>query len=381
MDGPLSAYTVLELAGIGPGPYAGQLMADLGAKVISIERPTDSSIPGNNDPVVPRRGKNSITLDLRKPEAGAVLLEMVKGADVLLEGNRPGVMERLGLGPEICQGANPALIYARMTGWGQTGPWAKMAGHDINYISITGALQAMGRSDRPPDPPLNLIGDYGGGSMIVIMGILAALLKRHETGKGEVIDAAMIDGVSSMMGMIYSRNALGLWSEGRGENMLDGSRPYYRCYETRDKRYMAAGCIEPKFFKIFLSVLEIDPEDFGPQNDQSLWPEQHKRLEAKFAMRTMKDWADIFDGTDACVTPVLDFSEAAVHKQNAARGGLKTHDGLVHPRTIPVLASRPNEPTFKIAKKNSEAHAILAEFGFNREEIARLENAGIIHSS
>jgi len=259
-----------------------------------------------------------------------------------------------------------------MTGWGQTGPWAKMAGHDINYIGITGALQAIGQKDAPPPPPLNLIGDYGGGTMNLVMGILAALLKAEKTGTGEVVDAAIIDGVSSMMGIIYSLDKMGLWNAEREAGLLNGGMPFYRCYETRDGKYMAVGCIEPQFFALMLSLLEIEPGDFGHQLSPKDWPEQHKKLETIFAAKTRDDWAALFDGSDACVTHVLDFKEAKSHKQNVARGGLKSHDGLVHPRTTPVFETTPDDPEFKISASGGDTREILSEAGLSGEDIEAL---------
>lgn len=340
MTGPLTGYKIIELAGIGPGPYAGQLLADMGAEIICVTRPGASATPGMGGTSVDQRGKSFIEIDLRKPEGAVELLKIVETADALFEGNRPGVAERLGVGPEDCHAVNPRLVYGRMTGWGQNGPWAKMAGHDINYISITGALHAMGPKDLPPPPPLNLVGDYGGGTMNLVIGILAALLRAQKTGKGDIVDAAIIDGVSSMMGIIYSLDYMKLWTEKRGSNLLDGGTPFYRCYETSDGKYMAVGCIEPQFFALMLSLLEIDANEFGFQMNPQEWPKQHQTLEQTFAQKTRDEWAKIFDGTDACVTPVLTYQEACEHPQNQARGGLNVKDGLVHPQLMPQFLKR-----------------------------------------
>ncbi|WP_418152962.1 CaiB/BaiF CoA transferase family protein [Litorimonas sp. RW-G-Af-16] len=287
MTKPLTGFRVIELAGIGPGPYAGQLLADMGAEVILINRPGPmSAVPSINN-----RGKKTMVLDLSKPESVAVVLDLVKTADVLFEGLRPGVTERLGVGPEACHAINPKLVYGRMTGWGQTGPWAKQAGHDINYLSITGALEAMGRDGEPPLPPLNFVGDYGGGTMVLVIGIISALLQAQQTGKGEVVDAAIIDGVSSMMGIIYTLSAMNMWSTKRAGNLLDGAMPYYRCYKTKDQRFMAVGSIEPQFFKLLLEKLEIAADEFGKQNDPKQWAQQHEKLEAIFATKTRNEWS------------------------------------------------------------------------------------------
>lgn len=378
--GPLSGYKVIELAGIGPGPYAGQLLADMGADVINIERPVSDSLPFDNTKTIDKRGKRNLTLDLRKDGAAEIVLRLVKDADILIEGNRPGVTERLGVGPEDCHAVNPKLVYGRMTGWGQDGPWSQMAGHDINYISITGALNAMGPRNAPPPTPLNMVGDYGGGSMFLVTGILAALLKAEKTGKGDIVDAAIVDGVSSMMGIVYSLEAMGMWQNRREANLLDGATPYYRCYETSDGLYMAAGPIEAQFFAIMLEKLEIDPAEFGGQNDFSKWPAQHKMLEATFKSKTRAEWAEIFEGTDACVTPVLDYVEALSHPQNVARGGLKRTNGRVHPRTAPAFAGRA-EPEFTIAPSGFHTREVLTEAGYSDPEIDGLIDGGLVKSA
>lgn len=379
MTGPLTGYKVIELAGIGPGPYAGQLLADLGAEVISVQRPSAS--PSSAGPkTIDNRGKRSIVLDLRAEGANDVVLKLVETADVLIEGNRPGVTERLGVGPKDCHKVNPKLIYGRMTGWGQTGPWAKTAGHDINYISITGALNAMGKDGEPPMPPLNLVGDYGAGSMVLIMGILSGLLQAEKTGKGDVVDAAIVDGTSSLMGMFYSLSGLKLWTSKRESNLLDGGMPFYRCYTTADEKFMAVGCMEPQFFKIMLETLNLDKETFGKQNDYTKHAAQHKVLEATFAAKTRDEWAAIFDGLDACVTPVLDYEEAVAHPQNVARGGLKTSGPFIHPRTIPIFESRPQEPDFKIQDQGADTKSILLEAGFSPDQLAHLLDHNVIFS-
>ena len=366
MTKPLSGIRIIELAGIGPAPYAGQLLADMGAEVIVVHR------PGFVMPSIDGRGKASIVVDLRKDEGADIVRTLCKTADVLIEGLRPGVAERLGVGPNDCQGVNPKLIYGRMTGWGQTGPWAKTAGHDINYISITGALEAMGEKDSAPFPPLNLVGDYGGGSMFLVTGILAALLQAERTGKGDIVDAAIIDGTSSMMGIVYTLHALGQWREDRQSNLLDGAMPYYRCYETSDRKYMAVGCIEPQFFSIMLDVLEIDAEDFGAQNNPKLWQEQRQKLSALFATKTRDTWAAHFDGKDACVTPVLTYLEAPQHPQNAARGGLKEHQGRIHPGVAPQFGSSKNVPNHDIAIPGADTRKLLTEAGLDVAVIEKL---------
>ena len=373
MSQVLEGVRIIELAGIGPGPYAGQLLADMGAEVIVINRPG----PMGAIPNLSNRGKKMLTLDLRKPEGAAVVLDLVKSADVLFEGLRPGVTERLGVGPEDCHVINPKLVYGRMTGWGQTGPWASMAGHDINYISITGALGAVGRKGTPPSPPLNLVGDYGGGSLFLVSGILAALLKAERTGKGDIVDAAIIDGTNSMMSVLHMLSGLGQWSPERGTNMLDGAWPFYRCYTTKDEKFMAVGPLEPQFFAEMLRLLEIDPADYGGQMDKSKFADQHAMLEAKFASKSREDWAKIFDGTDACVTPVLTYDEAPTHPQNAARGGLRKQGAFIHPRPAPGFVDTDPDPDFTVTGPNDAAGEIFAELGYEAEKIETLKAAGV----
>lgn len=326
---PLKGTKVVELSGIGPTPYAGQLLADLGAEVIRIERPGAFKLPVEN------RGKQSLELDLKTETGRQTVRDMLPTAHIVFEGNRPGVMEKLGLGPKDCHKINPALIYGRMTGWGQNGPWASKAGHDINYIGLTGALHAMGDADRPPSLPLNFVGDYGGGSQFLVIGILAALLQAEKTGKGCVIDAAIIDGTFSMMGIVHSLDSLGMWSNKRGSNLLDGSRPFYRCYKTSDDGFMAIGCLEPKFFTEMLAVLNITPQTYGDQNDPALWPEQIELLTHIFASKPRAHWEALFENTDACVTPVLSYVEAKHHPHNKARKTHTEQDGIVHPAKAP----------------------------------------------
>ena len=373
---PLAGLRVIELAGIGPGPYAGQLLADMGAEVIVVDRPSPS--PVERDVSLDRRGKRSVVINLRHPDGVATLLDLVATADALIEGYRPGVTDRLGIGPEACWARNPRLVYGRMTGWGQTGPWSQMAGHDINYISVTGVLNAIGEEGRVPPPPLNVVGDYGGGSLFLIVGVLAALLRARETGRGEVVDAAICDAAFSLGGILQTLDAAGSWTPKRQSNMLDGGAPYYRCYATSDGKFMAVGCIEAQFFAEMLAKLGIDPADYGPQNDRSRWPEQHRKLEAVYASNTRDHWAALFDGSDACVTPVLDYREAAAHKHMAARGAVTEVNGLRHtgpaPRFGPPKPFVPNAP----ARRGTETAAVLAELGRTPEQIEALAEAGAV---
>ncbi len=334
---PLSGLKIVEFAGIGPAPYAGQLLADLGADVVVVDRPTRGEIGLAQSP--DRRGKRSIVIDLKAPAGKALALRLAGWADVLVEGNRPGVMERLELGPAPLMAENPALIYARMTGWGQAGPRALQAGHDINYLSLTGALQAMGDADRPPAPPLNLVGDFGGGSMFLIMGILSALYAARATGKGQVVDAAIVDGVNSMMGMFHGLHAAGGWGPERQSNWLDGGVPYYRCYRCADGRFVAVGAIEAKFFAQMLAGLGLAPEAYGPQHEVARYPMQMALLEAAFGAQTMAHWTEVFADSDACVTPVLTYEEVADDPHMAQRQALTTVNGMRHPAVAPHMGA------------------------------------------
>lgn len=370
--GPLQGVKVIELAGLGPAPYCGQLLSDMGADVILVERPGGGVFLTHN------RGKRSIALDLRREGAAEIVLKLVRRADVLIEGLRPGVTERLGVGPDDCHAVNKKLVYGRMTGWGQTGPWAPMAGHDINYISITGALGAMGEAGKPPPPPLNLVGDYGGGSLFLLSGILAGLINAQRAGVGDVVDAAIIDGANSMMGIVHSLASQQLWSPERQRNFLDGGAPYYRCYETFDAKYMAVGCIEPQFFAEMLALLDLSPEEFGGQNDVAAWPAQHKVLEDCFAKKARDEWAAIFDGRDACVTPVLNYDEAASHPQNAARDSLVTAGHVTMPGAAPRLAGADKPVDTQTPKKSAQMREILREAGYSTAEIEALVQDKVI---
>lgn len=371
--GPLTGIKVVELAGIGPGPYAGQLLADMGADVVVIDRPG-----GGMPKAIDGRGKRSIVLDLKKPEAVEALLKLVETADILIEGLRPGVTERMGVGPDACHAVNPRLIYGRMTGWGQSGPWSQMAGHDINYISMTGVLNAIGKDGQPPVPPLNMVGDFGGGSMFLVTGILAALLERGRTGKGNVVDAAIVDGTHSLMSFIHGMAGLGQWRTAREGNLLDGAAPFYRCYMTADGKFMAVGCIEPQFFAAMMERLPINAEAFGGQHDRAAFAKQHEMLEDVFATKTRDQWESVFAGTDACVTPVLDYAEAASHRANAERRAVVQDGRWLHPQIAPRLATQPLATHFEIATKGGNYAAILAEAGLNENEISQLIAAGAV---
>ncbi|QUJ75943.1 CoA transferase [Sulfitobacter albidus] len=339
MSGPLSSLRVVEFSGLGPAPLAGQLLADLGADVITVDRAAAPADPTD----INRRGKRSVVLDLKSVEGLVAARALIASADVLIEGFRPGVMERLGLGPESCA---DSLIYARMTGWGQEGPLSHTAGHDINYLALTGALHAMGDADRAPVPPLNLVADYGGGTMFLLLGILSAVIERGVSGRGQVVDAAMVDGVPAMMGLIHAMRARGTWRETRGANWLDGGAPFYRCYTCKCGGYISVGALEPQFHALLLEKAGLPPEE--DQNDPAQWPARRDIYARAFAARSRDDWAAIFDGTDACVAPVLTFAEAPGHPHMAARGTFARVDGVLQAapaprfsRTAPVAPRAP----------------------------------------
>lgn len=371
---PLQGVRVIELAGLGPVPYAGQLLADMGAEVISIAR------PGQVSNLVEDRGKRSVVLDLKNPAARDAVLSLVATADILTEGYRPGVTERLGLGPDDCQGENPRLVYARMTGWGQSGPLSQRAGHDINYIGLTGALHAMGRQNDVPMPPINLLGDYGAGSLFLVTGVLAALHQAKNSARGSTLDIAIVDGAVSLFGMMLSMHASGSWTTQRESNWLDGSRPYYRCYRCLDGGYVAVGALEPKFFAELLSALKIDKASYGEQLDSSRHAAQHKLLEEVFQQRTRDEWAELFASVDACVTPVLDFLEAAAHPHLQARQSFIQHDGLLQPNAAPRFQSFDgfNGQPPKTSLRGEQTRSVLKEIGLSESMIDELEkSAGV----
>lgn len=338
--GPLTGIRVVEFEGIGPAPYCGMLLSDLGAEVVRIARPHVE-----RGPLIPKsgreaidRGRRVVTLDLKSAAGRDDALALLARADALIEGLRPGVMERLRLGPEEVLGRNPRLVYGRITGWGQEGPWARAAGHDLNYIALSGALAAMGEPGRPPVPPLNLVGDYGGGGLFAAFGIVSALLHAGRTGKGQVVDAAMIDGAASQMTMIYGMLASGAWEPVRGRNLLDGGAPFYRCYECADGRYLAIGAIEPQFFRAMMNGLGLDP-DARDQADRDGWPALAAEIAAAVARKSRDEWAALFDGTDACVAPVLTMAEAPDHPHNRARAAFS--DGPPQPAPAPRFSATP----------------------------------------
>ena len=373
--GPLSGVTVVELAGIGPAPYAAMLLADLGADVIRVERPGSlaSGVPPEVD--VLRRSRRSIIVDLRRPEGVQVVLALVSRSDVLLEGLRPGVVERLGLGPEACWERNPRLVFGRMTGWGQTGPLAHSAGHDIGYIAVTGALHAVGRPDAPPTVPLNLVGDFGGGSTFLVIGVLAALWEAGRSSRGQVVDAAIVDGASSLTAMMHGMLAAGGWSDRRGVNLLDSGRPWYDVYETSDGRWMAVGALEPQFYAAFMSLLGLTPDE-AERADERAWPRLRQQIADVLRQRTRDEWADVFEGTDACVAPVLSMGEAPSHPHLVARGTFIDVGGVRQPAPAPrfsrSVAPWPQPP----AAPGAHTVDVLRSFGV--PDVEGLLRSGVV---
>jgi alpha-methylacyl-CoA racemase len=347
--GPLSGVRVIEIAGIGPGPFAAMLLSDMGADVVRVDRA--QSVERGFDPgwmEVLNRGRRSIGVDLKQPDGVETVLRMVEHADALIEGFRPGVAERLGIGPAACRARNPQLVYGRMTGWGQDGPMASRAGHDINYISLTGALHAIGRGGERPVPPLNLVGDFGGGSMLLVVGVLAALWEAQRSGQGQVVDAAMVDGSSLLCQMVWGLLAQKVWSDEPDSNLLDGHAPFYDTYTCADGRHVAVGALEPQFYAALLAGLGLDGEDLPAQYDEAGWPALRARFTEVFATRTRDEWAKAFDGTDACVTPVLAFGEVPAHPHIAARATIVERDGIPQaapaPRFSRTSADVPDAP-------------------------------------
>ena len=372
--GPLNGYTVIELAGIGPAPMGGMMLADMGAEVIRLDR-TGGRVMKD----VSTRGKKSVAVNLKDPNGLETLLRMVENADVLIDPYRPGVCEKLGIGPSACLARNPKLIFARMTGWGQEGPLAQRAGHDINYIAITGALYAMGRKGEKPVPPLNLVGDMGGGGMLLVNGVLAALLETANSGKGQVIDVAMVDGAAQLMWMFHSFEAMGLWdATERGSNLLDGGAHFYDTYECADGEYISIGSIEPQFYALLKERAGLAEEDFGAQNDQSQWSVMKKKLTTVIKQKTQAQWSEIMEGTDACYAPVLNFLDAPKHPANIARNTYIEVDGVVQPAPAPRFGRTPSEVRHGGHDVGQDTGSVLAEMGFGEQELASLRSDGSI---
>ena len=371
--GPLNGFTVLELGGIGPAPMGGMILADMGAEVIRIDR------KGGMDPRlmkdVSARGKKSIVVNLKTAEGVETFLRLVENADVVIDPYRPGVCEKLGIGPDVCMARNPKLVFARMTGWGQEGPMAQAAGHDINYISLTGALFATGRRGQRPVPALNLIGDMGGGGMLLVNGVLAALLESSQSGKGQVLDVAMVDGAAQLMWMMHGFEAVGAWDASQREaNMLDGAAHFYDTYECACGGYVSIGSIEPQFYALLLELAELDKTTFADQNNQALWPELKAKLTEVFMTKTRDEWCAIMEGTDVCFAPVLSFKEAPLHHANIARQLYQEVDGVVQPAPAPRFSRTPSEIRHGAHGIGEDTVPVLQAMGFGVEEIEQLKN-------
>lgn len=385
MAGPLSGVRVVEMVGIGPCPFAAMMLADMGAEVIRIDRKAGAS-PGADSPYpvlgtrhdVMARGRRSLGLDLKHAAGRCAAMQLVEQADVLLEGYRPGVMERLGLGPDDCLERNPKLVYGRVTGWGQTGPLAQAAGHDINYVALSGMLYPTGRADSPPPPPLNLVGDFGGGGMMLAFGVVCAVLEARKSGQGQVVDAAMLEGAALLGAMVYGLRGFGAWSDRREGNLLDGGAPFYDTYACSDGKFISIGAIEPQFFATLLTLTGQSDPLFTKRWNKANWPELKERFAALFAARTRDEWCSLLEGTDVCFAPVLDLEEAPRHPHNAARRTFVEVDGVTQPapaprfsRTAPATPGAPSSP-------GADSEAILADWGFTAESIEALRNAEVI---
>ncbi|WP_346895727.1 CaiB/BaiF CoA-transferase family protein [uncultured Roseibium sp.] len=376
--GPLAGVRVVEFVGVGPGPFAAMWLADMGAEVVRIDRPGQRWNQTRGD--ILNRGRRSMALDLKRDGAAEVALRMIESADVLLEGFRPGVMERLGLGPDVCLGRNPRLVYGRITGWGQDGPRRDLAGHDINYIAATGLLGTVGTRESGPVPPLNLIGDFGGGGLLLVSGVLAALVERSVSGRGQVVDAAMAEGASLLSSMIWSYHNKGLWSPERESNIFDGGAPYYRCYCCKDGRYVALGAIEGQFWELFLQLCDLDGEEMTRmRGDREKWPELCARLEAIFLTRDSSEWCALTVGNDACLSLVLDFDEAARDPHAVARGAYVELAGAVQPAPAPRFGRTPGSVGLPSPYVGEHTREILGEWGFSATEIAELESREVVH--
>jgi alpha-methylacyl-CoA racemase len=378
--GPLAGFRIVEMAGIGPAPMCAMLLADLGATVLRIDRqqPSGLGLPGDARFNIMNRSRHAIAVDLKQPEGVALVLRLVGAADALIEGFRPGVMERLGLGPEPCLARNPKLVYGRMTGWGQTGPLAEAAGHDLNYIALAGVLHSIGRAGQPPTPPLNLVGDFGGGALYLAFGLTCGLLEAQRSGKGQVVDAAMVDGAASLMTMFYALHAAGSFTAARGENALDSGAFFYDVYECADGKYVSVAPIEDKFLEEFLRRMEIDPAEMPPKMDRRRWPEAKAKLAARFKRKTRDEWCRLLEGSDACFAPVLSLAEAPSHPHNLARQSFVELDGIVQPSPAPRFsrtpAGRPTPPEIP----GERGIASLAQWGLPPAEIAALKHSGAL---
>lgn len=374
--GPLQGTRVIELAGIGPGPFCGMMLADMGAEVIRVDRITGESSFRVND--VLTRGRRSIAIDLKSSDGREVILRLCEEADAIFEGFRPGVTERLGIGPEDCMARNSRLVYGRMTGWGQDGPMAQAAGHDINYIALAGALHGIGRKGERPVPPLNLVGDFGGGGMLLAFGLVCAMLETQKSGTGQVVDAAMVDGAATLMAMFFTMKASGMYSDERGTNLLDGGAHFYDSYETSDGKYISLGSIEPQFYALLVEKAGLDKEDFSNQMDQGKWSELKAELIELFKTKTRAKWCEIMEGTDICFAPVLSLSEVADHPHNKARATFAELEGMLQPTPAPRYSRSTVSLTHASRMAGEDSRVVLAQVGYDEKRIDQLIEDGVI---
>jgi alpha-methylacyl-CoA racemase len=374
--GPLKGLKIIEMAGIGPGPFCGMVLADLGVEIIRVDRASAIGTGSKQDAA--NRGKKSIAVDLKSEEGVEVVLKLVETADAIFEGFRPGVMERLGLGPDVCSERNERIVFGRMTGWGQEGPLANAAGHDINYISLTGALAAIGRPGSPPVPPLNLIGDFGGGGMLLALGLLAALLESKESKKGQVVDAAMTDGSALLMTMIYSMYSSGMWKTSMGSNLLDGGSHFYDTYECKDGKFISLGSIEPQFYALLCQIAELDESIFGKQMSRDSWPEQKEAIKKIILDKTRDEWCELMEGTDVCFAPVLDMSEAPKHPHNIERKTFIDLEGVTQPAPAPRFSRTEPEVVSSPSIVGEHTDEVLTSIGFSDEDINTLKTSGAV---
>ncbi len=373
--GPLSGFKIIELAGIGPGPFCGMMLSDMGAEVIRVERISGADKAPKD---VLARNRRSVALDLKSPEGVETVLRLVESADALFEGFRPGVTERLGLGPDVVLARNPKLVYGRMTGWGQEGPMAQAAGHDINYIGLSGALHAIGRQGERPVPPLNLVGDFGGGGMLLAYGLVCGMLETQRSGKGQVVDAAMVDGSAALMAMFFSFAASGAFTDQRGTNLLDGAAHFYDTYETKDGKHVCIGSIEPQFYALLIEKAGLDPEKYAKQMDPTQWPILKADLTETFKTKTQAQWCEIMEGTDVCFAPVLSIFEAPEHPHNKARNSFMEVDGVMQQAPAPRFSRTSPEISHGARVPGQDTLSVLQDYGFSTDEIAALQAEGVI---
>lgn len=374
--GPLAGLKIIEMAGLGPAPFCSMLLADLGAEVIAIHKRSNSNVDAIE---LHERGKQTIALNLKTSEGIAIVLSLIESADVLIEGFRPGVMERLGLGPEVCFEKNPKLIYGRMTGWGQSGPLAHSAGHDINYISLTGALHSIGPKDGKPVVPLNLVGDYGGGALYLALGIMSALFETQKSGKGQVVDAAMTDGSASLMMLFYAMMNRNEWNPRQREsNLLDGGTPFYNTYETQDGKYISIGCLESQFYELLVTLLELDDPAFNNQIDIKAWPDMAQALTKLFKTKTREQWCELLEGTDVCFAPILDMQEATQHPHNVARETYINLNGKIQPAPAPKFSRTQPETPQAVTEIGAATCSLLKTLGYSDNDIETFKNNKII---